>query len=217
MRGLATAFVLLVSAIAAVVSYIHVESLAATHGQDLLAAVLLPVSVDGTVAAASLQMLDGARQGLAAHPLQRTMLFAGVAATLAANVIYGLPGGPVSAVISGWPAAAFIGSVEMTMLSIRRGRAARPAPAAGRAASVTAAAGQKERTRTAPGAARRGRAAGGHGGRSAQDIGQAAAAMIADTPGISRAEVVKELAARTGVSVRTVRRHVPADMAAASG
>lgn len=49
-RQLATAAVLLVAAIAAVVSYIHVESLAATHGQDWLAARLEPLSVDGTVA-----------------------------------------------------------------------------------------------------------------------------------------------------------------------
>lgn len=53
-RRLTAAAVLIVAAIAAVVSFIHIEHLAVTHGQGQLAADLLPVSVDGTVAAASL-------------------------------------------------------------------------------------------------------------------------------------------------------------------
>ena len=44
----------LVAGIAAAVPLIHIEHLAVTHGQTELAAVLLPVSIDGTVAAASL-------------------------------------------------------------------------------------------------------------------------------------------------------------------
>ena len=39
----------------------------------------------------------------------------GVAATVAANVFYGLPFGWLAAVVSAWPATAFIGSVEMAV------------------------------------------------------------------------------------------------------
>lgn len=58
------AAVLLVASIAAVVSFVHIQRLAVTHGQTALAAYLLPVSVDGTIAAASLVMLRPARAGL---------------------------------------------------------------------------------------------------------------------------------------------------------
>ena len=63
-RVLAAAAVLLVAGIAAVVSFVHIEHLAVTHGQTLLAAALLPLSIDGTVAAASLAMLRAARAGV---------------------------------------------------------------------------------------------------------------------------------------------------------
>jgi hypothetical protein len=56
--------VLVLAAIAAVVSYVHIYHLAITHGQPMEAALLLPVSVDGTVAAASTAMLWAARSGM---------------------------------------------------------------------------------------------------------------------------------------------------------
>lgn len=121
-RTLTTAAVLLVAAIAAVVSFVHIEHLAATHGQTALAAWLLPVSVDGTVAAASCSMLWAARSGLATPWLARGMLTAGVAATLAANAAYGAPHGIPGELLSGWPAVAFVGSVEMVLSMIRRTR-----------------------------------------------------------------------------------------------
>jgi hypothetical protein len=123
-RRLAAAAVLLVAAIAAVVSFIHIEDLALTHGQSTLAAWLLPVSVDGTVAAASLAMLWAARAGLATPWLARAMLTLGVAATLAANVGYGAPFGLPGELLSGWPAVAFVGSVEMVLGMVRRTRTA---------------------------------------------------------------------------------------------
>jgi hypothetical protein len=114
------AAVLLVAAIAAVVSFVHIEHLAVTHGQTELAAWLLPVSVDGTVAAASLVMLRAARAGLGTPVLARTMLGLAVAATLAANVAYGVPYGLAGALLSGWPAVAFIGCAEMAIGMVRR-------------------------------------------------------------------------------------------------
>lgn len=99
------------------------------HGQTRLAALLLPLSIDGTVAAASLVMLQAARSGVATPWLARFMLALAVAATLAANVGYGLPFGLPGALISGWPAVAFVGSVEMVLSMVRRARRGAPATA----------------------------------------------------------------------------------------
>ncbi len=115
-----TAAVLLVAVIAAVVSFVHIEHLAVTHGQIMLAALLLPVSIDGTVAAASLVMLRAARAGLGTPWLARVMLGLSVVATLAANIAYGAHYGLTGATLSGWPAIALIGSAEMAIGMVRR-------------------------------------------------------------------------------------------------
>jgi len=130
-RAATTAAVLLVAVIAAVVSFVHIEHLAVTHGQTKLAAVLLPVSIDGTVAGASLVMVRAARARLGTPWLARVMLALSVAATLAANVAYGVRFGITGALLSGWPAVAFVGSAEMAIGMVRRVRRATPAPAAG--------------------------------------------------------------------------------------
>jgi len=122
-RRMAAAAVLLVAAIAAVISYLHIEHLALTHGQTVLAAMLLPLSIDGTVAAASLVLLRAARAGLSAPWLAQAMLGLAVVATLAANVAYGAHFGMAGALLSGWPAVAFIGSAEMALGMTRRARA----------------------------------------------------------------------------------------------
>ena len=83
---------------------------------------LLPVSIDGTVGAASLVMLRAAREGLGTPSLARFMLVLAVGATLAANVGYGLPYGLAGAALSGWPAVAFIGCAEMAIGMVRRSR-----------------------------------------------------------------------------------------------
>lgn len=119
-RTLTTAAVLLVAAIAAAISFVHIESLAIRYGQPVLAAWLLPVSIDGTVAVSSLAMLRSARLGLTAPWLARTMLLLAVAATLACNVAYGLPHGVPGALLSGWPAVAFVGSAEVAISMSRR-------------------------------------------------------------------------------------------------
>ncbi len=121
-----TAAVLLVAVVAAVVSYIHIEHESARYGQDILAALLMPLSIDGTVAAASLVMLRAARLGQPVPWLGRAMLALAVLATLAANVGYGAAHGVPGALISGWPAIAFVGSVELAVTMVRRTRAAEP-------------------------------------------------------------------------------------------
>jgi len=81
-RGMTAAVVLAVAAFAAVVSYSHIYDLGRLHGQAGAAARLLPLSVDGLIAAASLVLLHEARNGRAAPRLARWMLALGVAATV---------------------------------------------------------------------------------------------------------------------------------------
>jgi hypothetical protein len=131
-RAATTAAVLFVAVIAAVVSFVHIEHLAAVNGQTMLAAYLLPLSIDGTVVAASMVMLRAARAGLGTPWLARFMLGLAVTATLAANIGYGLPHGMPGALISGWPAVAFIGCAEMAISAVRR---LRPAAASGMVAA----------------------------------------------------------------------------------
>jgi hypothetical protein len=111
--------VLAVAGFAAVVSYSHIYDLGHAHGQSGTAARLLPLSVDGLIVAASLVMLHEARNQRDAPTLARVMLALGVAATIAANVAYGAAYGAVGAVISAWPAVAFVGSAELLMVVIR--------------------------------------------------------------------------------------------------
>jgi len=83
--------------------------------------------VDGLILAASLVLLHEARNGRDAPRLARLMLWLGIAATIGANIAYGAGYGLVGALISAWPAVAFIGSVEIAMQQVRRARVARAA------------------------------------------------------------------------------------------
>ncbi len=118
-RVATTAVVMAVAAFAAAVSYNHIFTLGRMHGQDGAAARLLPPSIDGLIAAASLVMLSAARQRILAPALARWMLALGIGATIGANVLYGAPYGAVGAVVSAWPAVSFIGSVELLAWTIR--------------------------------------------------------------------------------------------------
>ena len=125
---LATAAVVCaVAAFAAVVSYSHIYGLGRAHGQDGTPARLLPLSVDGLILAASLVLLHEARNGRDAPRLARFMLWLGIAATIGANIAYGAGYGLLGALISAWPAVAFIGSVEIAMQQVRRARVPRVA------------------------------------------------------------------------------------------
>ncbi len=198
-RVLAAAVVLAVAAFAAIVSYSHIFELGRQHHQDGTAARLLPLSVDGLIAAASLVMVHAARKKLPVPQLARAMLATGVIMTVAANVIYGIPPSWISpvmsaligAAISAWPAVAFIGSVEMAVRFVRdarqdgapedgsedgNGNDTQPPPPPPPDPP-------KERQRKLSGRAR-------------------AAAILKRHPGLADAEVAK----RAGVSERTVQR-----------
>jgi Protein of unknown function (DUF2637) len=114
---------LAVAGFAFTVSYTHIYDLGAQHAQDGIAVAMLPLSVDLLIVAASLVLF---RQSRGPRPatwlarwLPRFVMWAGIAATVAANVAYGLPHGWLAAVISGWPGAAFVGVVEMVMVAVR--------------------------------------------------------------------------------------------------
>ncbi|MGH3223483.1 MAG: DUF2637 domain-containing protein [Streptosporangiaceae bacterium] len=97
------------------------------HGQDGTAARLLPLSVDGLILAASLVLLHEARNSRDAPRLARFMLWLAIAATIGANIAYGAGYGLLGALISAWPAVAFIGAVEIAMQQVRRAHAPRAA------------------------------------------------------------------------------------------
>ncbi len=121
-RTATAAVVTAVAAFGAVQSYTHIYGLARGHGQDMLDARLLPLSVDGLILASSLVILHQARRRGDTPWNAWAMLGLGVAATLAANVLSGLPAGWLSACIAAWPAVAFIGAIEIDMWMIRRAR-----------------------------------------------------------------------------------------------
>jgi hypothetical protein len=126
-RFATAAVVCAVAAFAAVVSYSHIYGLGRAHGQDGTAARLLPLSVDGLILAASLVLLHEARNDRDAPGLARLMLWLGIGATVGANIAFGARYGLLGALISAWPAVAFIGSVEIAMQQVRRARAPRAA------------------------------------------------------------------------------------------
>ena len=132
-RSATAAVVCAVAAFAAVISYSHIYGPGRAHGQYGAAARLLPLSVDGLILAASLVLLHEARNGRDAPRLARFMLWLGITATIGANIAYGAGYGLLGALISAWPAVAFIGSVEIATQLVRRSRgphAATSVPAA---------------------------------------------------------------------------------------
>lgn len=110
------AAVLVVAFIAATISYQHLYSLALSHGEPQLDATLIPLAIDGTVITASLLMLRAARAGRRTPWLARLMLVAAVAMTVAANVAFGWRFAAWGVLMAGFPAAAFLGNAEATIM-----------------------------------------------------------------------------------------------------
>jgi uncharacterized membrane protein len=187
-RPLTAAAVLLVATIAAVVSYMHVATLALHYGQARLAAYLLPLSIDGMVATSSVVMLRAARAQVTAPWLARTGLVLAVLATLAANVASGLPHGWAGALLARWPAIAFVVSAETAISMSRRRAASGQRPAGERPRATTRPRPRGQRARERP---------------TATDTEAAVLAALANDRGITNAE----LARAVGVSTRTARRY----------
>jgi hypothetical protein len=96
-----------VAAVAGVVSYSHITALGLRTYQGQADAHLLAVPIDGLIVAGSVLLAAGSALGWLGVTL-------GVAATLFANLQFGLPHGALSAATSTWPAVSF--SVAMFML-----------------------------------------------------------------------------------------------------
>jgi len=103
--------VVVVAVIAAVVSYSHMQQLAASAGEDWRSW-LIPLSIDGLVVAASMVLLTRRRTGLRGGPLAWGALGAGVGASLAANMADARPE-PTAVLVAGWPAVAFAVAFEL--------------------------------------------------------------------------------------------------------
>jgi hypothetical protein len=122
-RWIVYVVVAVVAAFAFIVSYTHIYDLGRANGQHGIAAKGTPLSVDLLIVAATLVLVLQSRAGVkltgTAWWLPRALLWSGIAATVAANVAYGLPFGPVGAVVSAWPGAVFAGLAEMVMVTVR--------------------------------------------------------------------------------------------------
>jgi hypothetical protein len=111
--------VVMVAAVAAVISYRHAYELVRAHGESGVTARLVPFTVDGLIWAASMVMLDASRRQQSMPALAKWSLGVGITATIGANVAHGLNHGPIGALVSAWPALALVGSFELLMTLTR--------------------------------------------------------------------------------------------------
>ena len=112
-RVVTVAAVLLVAAVAAVVSYAHMQEVAERAGEQWRAW-LLPLSVDGLVVAASMGLLTRRRAGRPGGRLAWCALLGGVGASLAANIAAAEPTA-TARVVAAWPALAFAVAFELLL------------------------------------------------------------------------------------------------------
>jgi hypothetical protein len=118
-RWTTTGCVALLALIAGTVSYLHMHTLVAMHGQPGWVAVLTPLSVDGMIVAASTTLLAESRSGSRGGVLPWSLLSVGSVASLAANVTVAQPT-ITGRFIAAWPSFALICSYELLMRHVRR-------------------------------------------------------------------------------------------------
>lgn len=108
----------IVAIVAGKVSYSHITALGLRTHQGVTDSHLLFLPIDGLIVAGSVILIAGSLLGWLGIAL-------GVAATLFANLQYGLPHGALSAAVSTWPAIAFTAAcfmLERWLRSQRRDR-----------------------------------------------------------------------------------------------
>jgi len=98
--------------IAGAISYSHMRTLAAAHGDTGWHAHAFPLSVDGVEIVASLVLLADRRAGRRSGWLPWAALTIGTAASLAANIATA-DTGTISRIIAGWPALALLIAVKL--------------------------------------------------------------------------------------------------------
>jgi hypothetical protein len=109
--------VLVVAAVAAIVSYAHMRALGIRAGEGWRADIL-PLSVDGLLVAASLVLYVRRRAGLRAKALPWAGLMLGVSASVAANISAAEPT-ILGRLVAGWPPLAFALAFELFVLLVR--------------------------------------------------------------------------------------------------
>lgn len=115
-----------VAATAAVISFSHVQALARTAGEPELTAWLLPLSIDGAIAAAAAVVLADSKSGRRTTFLTWLMLALGLAASLAANIASAQPTWTARAVAA-WPPIALALGIEVLASMSRRSGPIAPA------------------------------------------------------------------------------------------
>jgi hypothetical protein len=112
-RHTTTAAVAGVGLIAAVVSYSHMQQLGFHHGEDWRS-YLIPLSIDGLMAAASMVLLTRRRSGLPASALAWVALVLGGIASLAANMADAQPNA-TAILYAGWAPVGFLLAFELLL------------------------------------------------------------------------------------------------------
>jgi hypothetical protein len=122
----AVAGVAVVALTAAVISFSHVRQLALDAGEGELASWLLPVSIDGAIAAAVAVILADSRAGRRPAGLTWTLLALGLIGSLAANIASAEPT-VVARAVAAWPPIGLALGIEVLAGLIRR-REGEPTP-----------------------------------------------------------------------------------------
>lgn len=117
--------VAIVASVAALVSYRHGVTAVAQNGEPGPLSWLYPLTVDGLAFASSMSILAAARRGEKASRLSWIMMWSGVAATVAVNMLNGVHYHLAGMLIAAWPAYALVGSFELLMLMIKHAAAER--------------------------------------------------------------------------------------------
>jgi Protein of unknown function (DUF2637) len=104
---------------AAVLSYRHQFELAAGHGESVLTAKLIPISIDGLLLAGTLAVLDASRRQTGHAWVARVTVGLGVAMTMWANIVHGIGYGWTGIIISGWPPVALMAAIEVLARMVR--------------------------------------------------------------------------------------------------
>lgn len=116
--------VVTVAVVAAVVSYMHMREVAETAGEGWRA-ILLPLSVDGMIVAATLNAWQAKKRQEDLPKMTLVALVAGLLVSIAANVavpfLSQLAGGWLSAVVAAWPPIALAISFEELIRMLRSG------------------------------------------------------------------------------------------------
>ncbi len=118
-RGTTKIVVCGVAVIAAIVSYRHAYAVVTEYGESGITAMMIPLTIDGLVYAASMVILHSARARTKTPWLAWLLLWVGITATLAANVAHGWRNGLVGSIVAAWPAVALVGCYEMLMWLVR--------------------------------------------------------------------------------------------------